>query len=515
MTPPRSRFVAACLIAALAGCGGDPPQGPQGPPTPTVTVASPVLKELVEWDRYMGRLEPVREVDIRAKVTGYLRSIEFTDGQLVKQGDLLFVIDPRPFESEVDRAEAAVDEAEANLRRAEAEVQQAKARREQADAALSLAAIEQGRTQRLVDQNSRPEADLDVADSQLKQAGADRLAADAAVSLAEANVGVARANVATANSRLRTANIQLGYTRIAAPIDGRVSAHALTEGNLIIEGTSGEPLTTIVSVDPVHVVFDANEQEFLKYVRLDRAGKRASSRDTKNPVLLGLVDEDGFPHEGHMDFVDNRVDRNTGTIRGRAILPNPDGVLAPGLFARVRLPGSRPYEAVLIPDAALATDQTERFVYVVVDEKPGGEGKESGGGEGESEETARAQSPDEDKGGGEEPKKPKGPTKFVQRRVVELGPEAFGLRVVRGGLDGGERIVIRGVQALRPGAEVQVEEGEITPDEESSLPTTYEPWPKERWLTADGPAMPDPPLGEALDAEPASEGGSGEEGGGS
>ena len=505
---PRVPALAGVLSAVLAGCGGGPPQGPPPRPAPTVTTATPLRKRVVEWDRYIGRIEAVREVDIRAKVTGYLKSIHFRDGQMVEVGDLLFVIDPRPFESEVDRAEAAVAEALATLSRTRAGVSQAKAQRQQADSALELAATQEARAARLEQQGALPEAERDVAESRLKQSGADRLAADAAVELAEAEVRVAEANVETARSRLKTANIQLGYTRIAAPIAGRVSAHRVSEGNLIIEGGSGEALTTIVSVDPVHVVFDANEREFLKYVRLDRAGKRASSREAKNPVLVGLVDEAGFPHEGHMDFVDNRVDRGTGTIRGRAILPNPDGDLTPGLFARVRLPGSEPYEAILIPDAALATDQTEQFVYVVVDGNPGGsEGSpavdttpsEASAATPEEPETVRGQSPDDAGAGGPPPE----PTHFVERRVVKLGPPAYGLRIVREGLDGSETIVIDGTQALRPSAGVNVRPGSVEATEGDGLPSTYEPWPKERWLSVDGPAAGDPPLGAAPNAEPA------------
>ena len=462
---PLARFYAFCLVAAvltgpLSGCN-EAPAGPSGPPpAPTVGVATPVVRQIVEWDRYQGRLQAVQEVDVRAKVSGYLREIHFTDGQIVEEGDLLFVIDPRPFESEVARAEAAVQDAEAGRERAVAEVAQAKAGVRQSEASFELARTQQARTARLSRQGAVPDADTDVRESELKQAEADVEASQAAVALAEAAVKVAEAQIATAKSNLRTANIQLGYTRIAAPIGGRVSEHTVSVGNLV-EAGGAVPLTTIVSEDPIHVVIEANEREFLKYMRLGRSGERPSSRVAKNPVLLGLLDEEGFPHEGHMDFVDNAVDQATGTMRGRAILPNGDGVLTPGLFARVRLPGSAPYEATLIPDAAVGIDQTQDFVYVVADGPP--------------EEADTESAPDG--------------AVWIERRPVTLGPEALGLRVVRDGLEPDDRIVVSGLQSLRPGMAVVPEEATIEADETSALPTEYEPWPEERWLSAGGEGL--------------------------
>lgn len=445
-----------CLAAAffVSGCDGSKKSGQQGGgrPAPTVTVAKPLKKQIVEWDRYTGRFEAVDEVEIQAKVSGYLDSIHFVDGQMVDEGDLLFVIQQRPFQSEVDRAEASLSVAKANETRAKAGVQEAEAQLDQATAAAKLAEIRLERTQRLKTQGAVPQEELDTRVSERDQAQADVEAASAAIALAKAQVDVASAEVKSAESSLRTANIQLGYTEIRSPIKGRVSRHNAAVGNLINGGAVGATvLTSVVSVDPIHVYFDANEAEFLKYVRLDKSGQRPGSRDTKNPVLVKLADETGYPHEGHMDFVDNQLDSETGTMLGRAILPNPDDVLTPGLFATVPLPGSSPYEAILIPDEAVATDQTTQLVYVIEDV------------DGES---------------------------TAVRRPVVTGGKSLGLRIIKDGLDGSETVAIRGIQALRDGAKVQTEPGEIVADENPELPTDYKPWPRERWLgpVAEGPS---------------------------
>lgn len=454
--------LSAAIALGSAGCAEDSDAAAQqGPPTPTVTVAQPLVRQIVEWDAYTGRLEAIDEVRIQAKVSGYLQDIHFRDGQLVKAGDLLFTIQQRPFQSEVDRATADLAVANANVTRAEAGVREAEASLDQAKAAYVLAEVREGRARRLEDRGAVAQEELDQRLSEKRQAAADVAAADAAIELAKAQVEVASSEVARAESSLRTANIQLGYTTIEAPIDGRVSRRRVSVGDLVNGGTTGATeLTTIVSVDPVYAYFVADEQQYRKYVTLDQQGKRASSRDAKNPVLIGLVDEDGFPHEGYMNFVDNRVDENTGTMTGRAIFPNPTGDLTPGLFARVRLPGSAPYDAVLVPEAALATDQVSRFVYVI-------ESQEGEGQEGESQE---------------------GTQTVAVRRPVEVGPARMGLRIIRDGLDGSERIVIDGLQTLRPGMPVKVadEPGTIEADEDADgLPNDYEPWPRDRWVGPD------------------------------
>ncbi|HUQ70991.1 MAG TPA: efflux RND transporter periplasmic adaptor subunit, partial [Planctomycetaceae bacterium] len=243
-------------------------------------------------------------------------------------------------------------------------------------------------------------------------------------------------------SLLDIAQLNLEYTEVRAPVTGRISSRLVTEGNLIVGGT-GQPtlLTTIVSLDPIYCVFDADEQSFLKYNRLMREGKRPSSRDVKNPVYVGLADEPHqYPHQGHMDFVDNRLDAETGTLRGRAILPNKDLSLTPGLFARLRLPGSGRYDAILIPDLAVGTDQSEKYVFVIDEQDT------------------------------------------IRRQAVELGPIVRGLRIVRTGLDGSEQIVLRGLQRVQPGVVVQAKPETIVMKDDG-LPLDAEPLPPENWLT--------------------------------
>ncbi len=309
---PFSRRVGTLLVfvALITACGG--PKKPAAPPPPGVTVTKALQKEVTEWDQYTGRLAAVDEVDVRAQVSGYLESIHFKDGQVVKKGDLLFVIDPRPYQAVLDRAAA-----------------QAK----QADAGLALADLNLKRTQELATKNAVASQDLD--DQRSKQ-----LQAAAAVQVAQAEVNAAKLN--------------LDFTRITAPVSGRINRHIVSEGNLISGGAANATLlTTIVSLDPIHAYFEADEQAYLKYTRLDKSGERQSSRDVANPVRLALADEEGFPHQGRMDFVENRIDVNTATIQGRAIFSNPDLVLTPGQFVRLELLGNPPHQAILIPDQAI------------------------------------------------------------------------------------------------------------------------------------------------------------------
>ena len=382
--PQRAWGLVAILATAqllLAGCvqdTSDQQQAAQQAP-PAVTVAQPIRKSVVEWDEYTARMEAVDDVEVRSRVSGYLESVAFEDGAVVNEGDLLFVIDRRPFEAE--------------LREREAQVSQAKA------AALN-ARTQFERAQRLRNGKSISEEEFTLR----KTAS---LAAEADVQSAEAALEVARLN--------------LEFAEVRAPISGRVSRPFITEGNFVSGGTAGaDLLTRIVSLDPIHAYFEASERAFLKYMRLSRSGQRPSSRDVRNPVYGQLADEEGYPHRGYMDFVDNQLDTNTGTMTGRALFPNPDGILTPGLFARLRLPGSGVTEVLLVPDAAIGSDQTEKYV-VVIDEE----------------------------------------NKASYRRV-EIGPIVHGLRLIRDGLDGDERVVIAGLQRAKPGQAVTPERGEIT-----------------------------------------------------
>ena len=372
-----------CLL--LSACQQQQAAAPP-PPPPKVTVSQPVVRDVVEWDEYTGRLEAVESVEIRARVSGYLQSVHFTDGAIVKKGALLFVIDPRPYQAELNRARATLEQAIARYERTQKDF---------------------ARAQQLVKSRAISEEEVDTR-------GADQREAQEAVRAARAAVEAARLNVE--------------FTEVKAPISGRISRHLVTQGNLINGGTAESTLlTTIVSLDPMYCYFEADERSYLKYARLSRTGERPSSRDVRNPVYLALANETGFPHQGYIDFVDNRLDPNTGTMTGRAVLPNPDLMLTPGLFARVRIPGSGMYTALLLPDEAIGTDQTQRFVFVVDDQNT------------------------------------------VEYRKAELGPMIDGLRVIRGGLQPEDWVIVNGVQRVRPGAKVDPERQALP--EDHVLPT--------------------------------------------
>lgn len=341
-----------------------------GFPPANVTVSQPVARDLFEWDEYSGRLDAVDSVEIRARVGGYLQSVNFKDGAEVKKGDLLFVIDPRPYQADLDRALADLAQAQSRL---------------------DLASNEYARAQRLIETKT---ISVEEADTRFK----NKTEADAAFQSARATV--------------ESAKLNLEYTRITAPIDGRISRRMMTEGNLI--STSQSPvLTTIVSLDPIYCYFDADERSVLKYQQLAREGKRENIRDGKVICELELANETGFPHKGTLDFVDNRVDPGTGTLKVRAIFPNGDRILQPGFFARVRVPGTGKYDAMLIPDAAIGTDQDKKFVFVVNEKN------------------------------------------VPEYRVVTLGPMIDGLRVVRDGVKAGEWIIVNGLMTVRPGVPVK------------------------------------------------------------
>ncbi len=369
------RWVALIGALSIGGCGPSQTGGtdapPGAPPPPPVDVAAPLVMEIVEWDEFTGRFEASSYVELRSRVSGYLDAIHFQDGQIVERGDLLFTIDPRPFEAQLARVQAEARRVETELRNIELEVR---------------------RGERLLESNAIAQETVD-----------DRRAAKAA---AKAQVEAARANI-------RSAELDLEFTEIRSPIHGRTSDRKVDVGNLVSGGTSESTLlATIVAMDPIYFVFNASEADYLRYVRLGLAGKRPSSREVANPVEIQLMDEAGWPHKGRMDFVDNRLDPNTGTMRARATLDNPDGLLTPGVFGRIRVPGSARYEAVLIPDSAILYDQSNKIVYKV-----------------------------DDAG-----------TVSVQR--IETGPIARGLRIVRAGLAGEDRIIVSGLQRARPNGKV-------------------------------------------------------------
>ncbi|WP_390889023.1 efflux RND transporter periplasmic adaptor subunit [Rhodopirellula halodulae] len=450
-----SALTAGALISAtlvmVAGCNPNASGPPEMPPA-TVTTAKPVTKKIVEWDAFTGRLEAVDLVEVRARVSGYLQSVHFDEGQIVDKDDLLFIIDPRPFEAELSAAQAKLQQSESQLQQAKALTEVAKANLLQSEAQLNLAQVRYRRVQRLVQQNASSQDELDDREAEFLKAKADIEGVKASLNSAESAIATAEAEIEVARAGVETAKLNLQYTRIRAPITGRISRKYVTEGNLIAGGSSTSSLlTTITSVQPIYAVFDATEQDVLKYERLARSGERESSRVAKNPVFLGLVDEQGFPHHGHMDFVDNSFDANTASMRARAVFANEDQMLFPGMFARVRIPGSAAHDAVLIPDSAIGTDQSSQYVYVVVDGK-------------------------------------------IQRRSVETGPIIDGLRVIREGLDGTESLVIEGLMQARVDAEVNVKDGTIEVVEDG-LPDEYKPVPKEEWIS---PAPAEVPVADRM-----------------
>ena len=340
------------------------------PALPQVTAAAAVARDVTEWDEFTGRLEPVQSVAVRPRVSGLISAVSFEEGSLVRQGQLLFQVDPRPFQAQVDRLRAELAQADAARDRSTSEMRRA-----------------------------------------------DRLSADNAISLEERERRTGAAAETTARvdavaAALRAAQLDLEFTRVVSPIDGRVSRAMVTRGNLV-SGGQGEAtlLTTVVSVDPIYASFDADEQTFLRYG--DRARQQgAGGRQAGLRIQMALADEQAFPHEGTLQFLDNQLDASTGTINGRAIFRNHDRRLTPGLFVRLRLPGTVTYRGVLVEDRAVGTDLDRRFVFVV------------------------------------------GGDKKIESRTVTLGPIVDGLRVVRKGLSAGELVVINGLQRVRPGVPV-------------------------------------------------------------
>ncbi len=316
-----------CMLSffgvALSACDNSPNSNMQST-LPVVTVSQPIRRSISEWDEYSGRFAAVNSIEVRARVSGYLDSVHFEDGQFVKKGDLLFVIDPRPFQIAKDQAEAEFVQAEARL---------------------DLATGDLERAGRLIERGAISQEIFDKRVQVKRETGAA---------------------VAAAGARVRWANLNLEFTRVSAPVAGRASRRFVTVGNLVNGGTADSTLlTTIVTLDPIHFYFDTDETAYLKYVRLALSGERPSARTTHTPVYLALPDEDEYVHEGHIDFIDNQIDFSSGTVRTRAIFDNPDLIFIPGLFARIQLSGRGEYEALLLSDEVIGMDQSRNFVYVV------------------------------------------------------------------------------------------------------------------------------------------------------
>src|SRR3979490_1748673 len=360
-------FVCSSLILASCGKSG----GPQAPPPPQVSVAQVIEKRVKDWDEFTGRLQAVETVEIRPRVSGYIDKVVFTEGSQATRGDLLFIIDPRPYQAEYDRAAADV---------------------KRFKTALELARIELVRVQRRKDSGAGSEEELDQRKSTVAQA---------------------ESNVAGSEAALEAASLNMNFTRVTSPIAGRVSRAEVTRGNLVTGGSNGGTLLSSgVSMDPMYLYFDADEQSYLRYTQMARSGASPSSNAAQNPVQVGLANEEGFPHPGALDFVDNQLNPQTGTIRARAVLPNKNGQFTPGLFARVQLLVSGEYSAILVEERAVNTDQNQKCVLLL---------------------DANNQ---------------------IEYRKVKLGRVIEGLRIVREGLKPGDVIVVNGAQRVHPGVAV-------------------------------------------------------------
>ncbi|RLP79163.1 efflux RND transporter periplasmic adaptor subunit [Xanthobacter tagetidis] len=370
-----ARSVPAILACALAlsACGQPAPQQSGPPPAPQVTVASPATRTVTDHDEYVGRFVAIDEVNLRARVSGYLDKIHFTDGQMVKEGDLLFTIDQRPFKIALDQAKANLSQTKAVMDFTKADLERARTLLEDKNSnAISKQAFEQ-RTQ------------------------AERTAA---------------ANVQSQEAAVRTAELDLNFTEIRAPVSGRIGDRRVSVGNYVTGGTGASPtlLAVIVSTDPIRFEFSIDEASLLRYTR------RMGTEIKGAPVELKLIDDKGFTHKGEMDFLNNVVDRETGTIRGRAVFANKDGLFRPGMFARLRLDAGAPYQTLVVPEVAIGSEQVKKFVFVV------------------------------------------GSDNKVQQRFVELGPLVGPDRVIRDGLAPTDKVVVNGLMRVRPGVTVAPQE---------------------------------------------------------
>ena len=376
-TRPFWRIAAAgsCVAAAilLAGCGKDAAPAAAGPLP--VTVAHPTVRSVTDWDEFTGRFQAVDQVEIRARVTGFIESIGFKDGAIVKAGDVLYAIDPRQYEAAVEQAQGQLDDAKAKLELTRRELTRA-------TTLVKTEAVSQD----LVDQRQQ--------------------AFDGA-----------QAAILQGEAALKRAQLDLEYTKVKAPIEGRIGRHLVSVGNLVQGSETGATLlASIVSLDPIHVYFDMDETIYQRNSRLWFEGKRPSSRDTANPVEILMIGDTKPSHAGTMDFLDNSLDQGSGTLRGRALVKNQDLSLLPGQFGRVRVIASSPYQALLLPDTAIAADQSRKIVFVVKKDDT------------------------------------------VEAKQVVLGPLNDGLRIIRSGLSPEDRVVVDGLQRAQPGAKVMPHE---------------------------------------------------------
>jgi RND family efflux transporter MFP subunit len=361
-------------------------KAPAGPP-PAVTVSRPVVREIIEWDEYTGRFDAVDTVEVRARVSGYLIEVHFKDGQIVNKGDLLYSIDARPFERALDLAKAELSLAQTRALNAVKDVDRARP-------LISKKVI----TEKTFDDRENAYED-------------------------------AQAQARVSEAKVKTAELDLSFTQITAPITGRIGRANVSAGNYVIGNAfNGTLLTTIVSQDPIHIYIDVNENSLIKYKRLSQGGKSVGAAEVGMPVELALPDDKGFPYSGSIDFVDNRLDASTGTLRVRAAVANSAGFFSPGMFARVRITSSPKFAAILLPDEAIGTDQTNRFVYIVGDDN------------------------------------------VAVRRNVTVSSLVGALRVIRTGVTADDWVIVNGLQRARPNIKVTPNRAKAEPKQITTAP---------------------------------------------
>ena len=380
--------IAGLFLVATFGFGCRSAESAAAPPPPTVSVAPVIERQITEWDEFTGRLDAVQKVEIRPRVSGYIDRVAFTEGKEVKAGDLLFQIDPRPYQAELDKARA--------------EEERVKTR-------SVLAKQEVDRAEKMLAKRAISQEEMDERTNALQESVSAIASAKAAVEQAALNVE---------------------FTHITSPIDGRVSRTEITKGNLVASGPAAATLlTTVVSLNPIYAYFDGDEQSYLKYVKLAHSGELRSSREVKTPVYMGLANEEGYPHEGYIDFLDNQVNAAAGTIRIRAVFDNRERLFTPGLFAKIKIVGSGKYKAILVRDSAVGTDQDKKYVLRLA------------------------------------------PDGTVQSQFVQLGPLVDGLRIIREGLKPGDKIVVNGTLKVRSGMQVKADVTPMQETEKSPAPS--------------------------------------------